>query len=573
MARTSKKKTQGFLNTSATPKREVIIYRAALYARLSTEEDDGANVIETQLQLLRNYVAAHPEIKACASFVDNGFSGTNFNRPGFQNLMEQVRSGEINCIIIKDLSRLGRNYIETGNFIERICPELHLRVISVDEGFDTATDDSSSVWAVLTPLINIMNDEYAKDISRKICSVLQGKMERGEYIGNYAPYGYIKDPENKNHLIPDPELIDSVVRIFQMRADGMGVGSIAAALNQEGIPSPGRWRYEHGVITNNNKKGSTLLWNRHVLSDILQNEVYIGNLEQARCRQSLYEGLPHRLTSKTEWVRAENTHAGIVPKELFDRVQAINAAQKSKHQRAKGTLPNLPGANNLYGTKLVCADCGATMKLVRSISRKKDKVYFHFKCNSYVEHGAKECTAKKIAQAELDEAVLATIQTHIRLFLRHSEVLSQMRARAQRQSASFQKEKLLRETKQKLQQKKSLRTAAYIDWKSGLLSDEEYRFNKEAYSREIAALQQRADKLSAELGTNIPSMDQFTHWSLLVSQHRKPSGISRELLDAFIEKIEVSEDESGIRLDIKLKFMDEFYTVEKAALKYQEASA
>lgn len=573
MARTSKKKYQGFLNTSATPKREAIIYRAALYARLSTEEDDGSNVIETQLQLLQNYVGAHPEIKACASFVDNGFSGTNFNRPGFQNLMELVRSGEINCIIIKDLSRLGRNYIETGNFIERICPELHLRVISVDEGFDTAADDSSSVWAVLTPLINIMNDEYAKDISRKICSVLQGKMERGEYIGNYAPYGYLKDPENKNHLIPDPVLIDSVVRIFQMRADGMGVGSIAAALNQEGIPSPGRWRYEHGIITNNNKKGSALLWNRHVLSDILQNEVYIGNLEQARCRQSLYEGMPHRLTSKKEWVRAENTHAGIVSKELFDRVQAVNAAQKSKHQRAKGTLPNLPGAKNLYGTKLVCADCGATMKLVRSISRKKDKVYFHFKCNSYVEHGAKECTAKKIEQAELDEAVLATIQTHIRLFLRHSEVLSQMRARAQRQSASFQKEKLLRETNQKLQQKKSLRTAAYIDWKIGLLSDEEYRLNMGVYSHDITVLQQCADKLSAELGTNIPSMDQFMHWSLLASQHRKPSGISRELLDAFIEKIEVSEDESGIRLEIKLKYMDEFNTVEKAALKYQEASA
>lgn len=573
MARTSKKKYQGFLNTSATPKREAIIYRAALYARLSTEEDDGSNVIETQLQLLQNYVGAHPEIKACASFVDNGFSGTNFNRPGFQNLMELVRSGEINCIIIKDLSRLGRNYIETGNFIERICPELHLRVISVDEGFDTAADDSSSVWAVLTPLINIMNDEYAKDISRKICSVLQGKMERGEYIGNYAPYGYLKDPENKNHLIPDPVLIDSVVRIFQMRADGMGVGSIAAALNQEGIPSPGRWRYEHGIITNNNKKGSALLWNRHVLSDILQNEVYIGNLEQARCRQSLYEGMPHRLTSKKEWVRAENTHAGIVSKELFDRVQAVNAAQKSKHQRAKGTLPNLPGAKNLYGTKLVCADCGATMKLVRSISRKKDKVYFHFQCNSYVEHGAKECTAKKIEQAELDEAVLATIQTHIRLFLRHSEVLSQMRARAQRQSASFQKEKLLRETNQKLQQKKSLRTAAYIDWKIGLLSDEEYRLNMGVYSHDITVLQQCADKLSAELGTNIPSMDQFMHWSLLASQHRKPSGISRELLDAFIEKIEVSEDESGIRLEIKLKYMDEFNTVEKAALKYQEASA
>ena len=573
MARTSKKKSQGFLNTPATPKQEVITYRAALYARLSTEEGDGANVIETQLQLLRNYVAVRPEIKACASFVDNGFSGTNFNRPGFQSLMEQVRSGEINCLIVKDLSRLGRNYIETGNFIERICPELRLRVISVDEGFDTASDESNSVWAVLAPLINIMNDEYAKDISRKICSVLQGKMERGEYIGNYAPYGYLKDPDDKNHLIPDPELTDTVVRIFRMRADGMGIGSIASALNQEDIPSPGRWRYEHGIITNNNKKGSALLWNRHVLSDMLQNEVYIGNLEQARCRQSLHERQPHRLTQKEEWVRAENTHEGIVPKELFDRVQSVNAAQKAKHQRTKGTLPHLPGAKNLYGSKLVCVDCGATMKLVRSISTKKDKVYFHFKCSSYIEHGAKACTAKKIAQAELDEAVLTTIQTHIQLFLHHSEVLSQMRMHVQQQSDSAQKQNQLRALEKKIQRQKAIRADAYMDWRTGILSEEAFKFNTEACSHEIVVLQRRVAELSAELGVNIPSADQFTHWNLLVSQHKKPSCISRELLDAFIEKIEVSEDKNGIRLDIKLKFMDEFNAAAKAVQQYLEASA
>lgn len=573
MARTSKKKSQGFLNTPAAPQREALTYRAALYARLSTEEGDGANVIETQLQLLRNYVAAHPEIRACGSFVDNGFSGTNFNRPGFQNLMEQVRTGEINCLIVKDLSRLGRNYIETGNFIERICPELRLRVISVDEGFDTASDESNSVWAVLAPLINIMNDEYAKDISRKICSVLQGKMELGEYIGNYAPYGYLKDPDDKNHLIPDPELTDTVVHIFRMRADGMGIGSIAAALNQDGIPSPGRWRYEHGIITNNNKKGSALLWNRHVLSDILQNEVYIGNLEQARCRQSLHERQPHRLTQKKEWVRAENTHEGIVPKELFDRVQSVNAAQKAKHQRTKGTLPNLPGAKNLYGSKLVCADCGATMKLVRSISTKKDKAYFHFKCNSYVEHGVTECTAKKIAQADLDEAVLATIQTHIQLFLHHSEILSRVRMCVKQQRDSAQKQNQLRDLEKKIQRQKSIRADAYMDWKSGLLSEEEYQFNRDAWSREITILQRRVSELSAELGVNIPSADQFAHWKLMVNQHKKPNCISRELLDTFIEKIEVSEDANGIRLDIKLKFMDEFYAAAKAAQQYLEASA
>lgn len=573
MARKSKKKLS-LAQIEQTPVlQDSRIYRTALYARLSSEIGNEKDTIEIQLQLLRNYIDSHAEFINCGSFTDNGYTGTNFNRPGFQSLMEQVRAGNIDCILVKDLSRLGRNYIETGAFIERICPELNLRVISVDDGFDSTDADPTSVWNTMVALINVMNDMYAKDISRKISTTLQSKMERGEYIGNYAPYGYFKDPENKNHLIPDPQLTDTVVRIFQMRADGMGIGTIADVLNREDIPSPGRWRYEHGIITNNNKKGPNLLWNRHALKEMLNNEVYIGNLAQARSRQALHAGIPPHLTRPSEWVRAENTHEGIVPLELFKRVQEVNAAQSTKARSAQGKYPNLPHTENIYGTKLICADCGATMKLVRSISKKKNKVYFHFKCSSYLEHGVKSCTSKKIAQSEMDEAVLGAIQTHIKLFLHHSSVITLMQTQEFQKSKIYQTQKLLQNVEKQLEKQENLRTGLYMDWKTGLLTDEEYQFSKDAYTQKTASLQRRIKELRKELGIGCTTLNHFSHWKSLVRRHQKADHISRELIEAFVDTIAVSENETGIQLDIKLKFMDEFYAAAKAAQQYQEASA
>ena len=391
MARISKKRNEYVYATDTLNTSDVRIYRTALYARLSVEDGgSGTDTIAVQLQMLHDYIADKPQFNFCGEYVDNGFSGTTFERPEFQRMIEQVQEKEIDCIIVKDLSRLGRNYIETGTLIQKICPMMNLRIIAVNDRYDSA--DSSADADTTMSLLNIANDVYAKDISRKVCSSLQGKMERGDYIGNYAPYGYLKDPLDKNHLIPDPALIETVNRIFWMRADGMGIGKIAETLNAEDIPSPGRYRYEHGIITNNNKKGSELLWNRHVLTDLLKNVVYIGNLAQAKWRQALYKGESHRWTNEEEWVVIENTHDGIVPKELFDRVQAVNAARRDAYKNNAGKYAYLPKATNPFGKRLVCADCGAVIRLHRSFSTKKDKAYFTYKCPTFVEHREQGCT-------------------------------------------------------------------------------------------------------------------------------------------------------------------------------------
>lgn len=211
--------------------------------------------------------------------------------------------GIVDCIVVKDLSRLGRNYIETSQFIEKVCPFFDLRFISVNDSFDTATVTSEGHLSA--SLSNIVNDFYAKDISRKVTTALQAKMERGDYIGNYAPYGYRKDPENKNHLLIDPETAPIVVQIFQWRAEGVSYMGINKKLNDAGILSPSQFKRERGVETNFNKKDRVILWNKHMITEILQNIVYIGHLAQKKGSQCLYGGIPYHITSEDEWIIAK----------------------------------------------------------------------------------------------------------------------------------------------------------------------------------------------------------------------------------------------------------------------------
>jgi DNA invertase Pin-like site-specific DNA recombinase len=570
MPRVSKKNNE-FLSAPVMPsnEQELQVYKTALYARLSVEDNGkDSDSLEAQLQYLHAYIEGKPQFEFCGEFIDNGFTGTNYKRPGFQNLIDLVQKGQIECIIVKDLSRLGRNYIETGSFIEKICPMLNLRLIAINDGYDTAFKNASSDMSM--SVMNIANDMYAKDISRKVCSALQGKIERGEYIGNYAPYGYLKDPADKNHLLPDPALISVVNRIFRMRADGMGIGSIAKVLNEEDIPSPGRYRYEQGIITNNNKKGSGLLWNRHVLTDLLKNVVYVGDLAQARCRSALHQGIPFHLTGEDEWVVVHNTHEGIVPRELFLRVQEINQSKSKAQKENTGKYSYLPKAVNIYGKKLVCADCGSVIKLCRSISNKKDKAYFTFKCPTHIEHRERGCSDKSISQAEMDAAVLATIQAHIRLFVKYKEVIDKLQVMDHRKGQHYQYQKEIRDIEKRIRQRNSLCTELYTDVRDGLITEDDYVFSKAAYTKEIQELQKRLDELQAQMKQESISMNRFSHWSQLIEKYNNVQELTKEIVEAFVQEIRLYD---GKKIVITLNYMNEFNESKKLYQKRRKEVA
>lgn len=535
------------------PEIQGALWDAGLYGRLSVLDNgkvDG-EPIESQIAIIEQYVAGHPELKIVERYIDNGYTGTNFDRPNWERMMADVRSGRINCIIVKDLSRLGRNYIETGRFLERICPKLGIRFISVNDNYDTAEIKSQDEFAA--SLKNIVNDYYAKDISLKSGSALKAKRQRGEYIGSYAPHGYLKDPSNKNHLIINPETAPVIQQIYQWRAEGLGYGAITRMLNERGIPSPGRYRFEHGIVTNNNKKGSSLLWNRHALTDILRNIVYIGHLAQGKCTASLARGIPVHRTPESEWDIAYHTHDPIITEELFNQVQEINRSRADAYNANYGACSHLPKGDNPYRERLVCADCGTQMKLYRNLSKNHKKAYFTYICPTYEEHQELRCTKKTIRSNDLDAMVLKTLKIQMELFCDAQQVLERLSKKQQKFPAHIE-ENELQQLEQQIKRKQGYATSLYADYRTGLLTREEYTFARGKYQEEVAALQGRISQLQERLTLTSQVSDCAKSWITLIEQYKSAEIVSRELVTAFISEIRLSADGS---IKVSFLFQDE----------------
>ena len=551
MARVSRKKQ----NIPATPAdTPVRIWKTALYVRLSVEDNGkDSDSVENQTTLLEDYVANHPNLKKVALFVDNGYTGTDFLRPEFNRMMEAVQAEIVDCIIVKDLSRLGRNYIETSQFIEKICPFYNLRFIAVNDSYDTATVTSEGQLSA--SLQNIVNDYYAKDISRKVTSALQAKMERGDYIGNYAPHGYRKDPENKNHLLIDPETAPVIRQIFEMRAEGISYMGICKKRNDAGIPSPGQHKLNQGIETNNNKKKRTVLWNKHKITEILKDIVYIGHLAQKKGSQCLYGGIPYHITSEDEWIVVKNTHEPLISEELFERVQQINSAALERQKANTGKYDHLPKEKNIYGKKFTCADCGSIMKLHRSISTKKDKVYFTFKCPTYAEHGSRACSDIKMRKADLDEAVFTFIKSQMDVFIDMENTLRRLLAMKKAKLKQNNTQQEIKSLRQKLAHKQSILSGMYVDLKEGLLSQEDYGHHREIITADIKALELKLSEVESAKSETEEQLTGEMKWKFMIQRFYDATEMTAEMADAFIETMKLHKDGS---LEIKLSYMDEF---------------
>ena len=278
-----------------TPKVKTHDFSVALYIRLSKEDSgkNNQNTVENQKALLEDFVKDKPDMKVVDIYIDNGFSGTNFERPAFQKMMEDAKRGKINCIIVKDLSRFGRSYLEAGNYLEKIFPFLNIRFISVTDHFDTFAVNSSEdgrgvANGIEIPLKNIINEVYAKDISRKVGSAIEIQKREGRYGGGVAPYGYKKSNTVKGKYEVDEEAAEVVRYIFRLRSEGYGYCSIVKILNEKGIKSPSAYRYEKGIVRN--EKGSNVLWKIYAIEDMLRDEVYLGNMVRGKTHSAMHKG-------------------------------------------------------------------------------------------------------------------------------------------------------------------------------------------------------------------------------------------------------------------------------------------
>lgn len=407
-------------------------------------------------------------------------------------------------------------------------------------------------------LSNIINDYYAKDISRKVTSALRSKMEKGEYIGSWEKYGYVKSPENKNQLIVNPETAPVVRMIYQWRSEGMSYMGINKKLNDMGIPSPGQYKADRGIVTNNNQKPRKILWNKHMVTDILKDITYLGHLAQRKTTQCLYAGIPFSRTEEQDWILVENTHEAIIEPELFEKVQEINEKAAAVQKANRGKYDHLPKAKNIYGKKFTCADCGSVMKLVRSFSTNKDKVYFTFKCPAHEEHGARACTAKRMRKADVDEAVLSSIKAQFELFLDCREALDSLLKAKKKQVKKAGKSDQAKELKKQLEKKKSVFSGLYRDLREGLIDDQDYAQTREILMEDISRLEKQLAELKSAKAEYEEPLQEAKIWETLIEKYAHAEEISEELADAMIESMQMNGDNS---LSIQFRYMDSFQAV------------
>lgn len=518
-------------------------YDTALYLRLSKEDGDAAsgsknesNSIANQKSLIMDYLQSRPEFRVVSIREDDGFSGTDFNRPAFQAMMEDVKKGVINCIIVKDLSRFGRNYIEVGRYLEKLFPMLGIRFIAVNDNYDSLEADTAH--DIVVPFKNLINDSYCRDLSVKIRSHLAIKRKKGEFIGAFACYGYLKDENNRNQLVVDTYAGQVVQDIFRMKINGMSQYRIADALNEQGILSPMEYKkYLGSHFESSFKVNPKAVWTAKAVTRILTNEVYTGVLVQGKQTTPNHKVKVRQEVDEADWIRVENAHESLIDRVLFDIVQNLMG-------RDTRTSPNETQVFPLSGL-VYCGDCGHPM--VRKISRytKKKKAddpqtYGYFLCSEKCGKGG--CSWHRIAEDDLMEAVLGAVNLHIQKVLDLQEALKQIE-NAPSQQLMIQKylERLSRKEEERKKAER-LKIGIYEDLKDGLLDKEEYQKLKTEFDSRIAEADAAVKELNRQIAELEGSNCTNAAWMSYFQQFGRLEQLTRWAAAIIINKILVYED-------------------------------
>lgn len=557
MARKSRKTAAPGLMAQGTVNsvQEMKTYRTAAYARLSVEDSKNPDCdsIENQLSLVRNYIEGKPYLTQTAEYIDNGVSGTRFDRPEFMRMVADMRAGKIDCIVVKDLSRLGRNYLETGDYLEKIFPFFGIRFIAVTDGYDSI-DSSAADDGLIVPLKNLINEAYAKDMSKKVSTAIGIKQRQGKFIGCRAAYGYRKSPEDKNQLIVDREVSSIVSRIFECKAAGMGNGAIARMLNEEGIASPMRYKYEKGLIKNSRYAES--LWNDGTIAAMIVNPVYIGDMEQGTQREAMYMGIKKYKPQKSERIYVAGTHEPIVSRKLFDKVQELIEERKQRYFECREKYRDIGRKENKFDNILFCGDCGGRLKLHSPVDSRGETVRVHYKyiCPNSESYGEKFCRRKKIKMQDLEEAVEAALRVHLKLFLDTKEVLQNLNRTAQAKQIQGNYRRQMAETKSRMERAQSMNSSLYSDYADGLLNERDYLFAKKKYVKEAEELAQRLSELAAMQETYEAEYAGDSGMAEIIGKYADFQELSSEMVHALIRKI-VFFGEG--RIEIEYTFADE----------------
>ena len=516
----------------------------ALYIRLSVEDNKKRGCsVENQKLVLNDFLADKPDFVVYDTYIDNGATGTNFHRPGFQQMLSDIEAGHIDCVIVKDLSRLGRNSIDTGYYIEQYFYSHNVRFIAVTDQFDTA-DPGNLHGGIMLPLKNMINEAYALDIGRKIKAQARQAMKDGDYIGGRAPYGYRKDPDNCHKLLVDETAAPVVKQIFEWAHDRVSLNRIVLNLNEMGIPAPSHYKKSTGEITSPGLIGSGK-WQTRTVMKILESEVYTGDLVQGKTKIVDHQQVK---AGEDNLIVAKGTHEPIISRELFTAVQEYRK-QVCEESRAVSKQPYTP---NIFKGKVFCADCGRSLHRQRE-KRKKGPDVYHFHCltNSRVQQ--KGCKGVRMPETELIATVTSILEKELAVALGMSLPLFQLEARQKQEKDKLKAQ--MSTQRQEIEKKRLLIQGLYENFVQGILTGEEYFELKTVYEQSIHELSGGIEALEKSMDVLDSQLIRYREMEKDAKSLAQDHVLTAELIERLIERIEIDHERN---IHVMFRFKNEF---------------
>ena len=521
---------------------DYIQWNAAIYERISREDGDKteSDSIVNQRDLIKDFLKNKPDIKICSERVDDGYSGVTFDRPALNAMLDDVKAGKINCIVVKDLSRFGRNYIEVGRYIRTLFPLLGVRFIAINDGYDSAEEQNLSNDYIL-PFKNIINDAYCADISKKIRSQFEIKRKKGDYIGAFVPFGYLKSPENKNKLIID-EIAAEVVRdIFKWKLAGMSQQKIADKLNSLGVLSPLEYKKSMGLgCSSAFKVNLKAKWSANSVKRILSDEVYTGVLIQGKVTTPNYKVKRVIVKDESEWVRVENAHEAIISGKDFELVADLLGRDTYKTE----VYP--------FSGVLFCDKC--KQSLIRKVSTVDGVRYINHACiKKHANDKRAGCPGVRIKESELFEIVTAALRNSVKSILDMERHLKFVENMPPKEAGAQKLQKQIKLRKSDINKLESRKVRLYEDYSDKKINTEEYDIFNENYDSKIAEAESAIANLQKELANFTAEKKQDnTDWIKYIKEYSDFTELSRETVVRFIDKI-IIDDSGGLEIIFRYK--------------------
>lgn len=522
------------------------VWNTCGYVRLSREDGDKeeSNSVTGQKDLIRDYLSRHPELLECGMKVDDGFTGSNFQRPAFQEMMAEVKAGKIDCIVVKDLSRFGREYLDAGEYIERIFPFLGVRFIAINDNYDSLNGKTESDELII-PFKNLINEAYCRDTSIKTRSQLEVKRRRGDFIGAFAVFGYRKDPDDHHKLIVDDYAADVVRDVFRWKLEGVSVLDIADRLTIAGIPTPMDYKKSQGMRYSTTFRVKTeSVWSANMVLRILKNPVYTGVLEQGKVTTPSYK--VKRLVNKPreEWAVVEDCHEAIIQCEDFELIQKV----------LKLDTRTSPGgqAVELFSGMIFCGECGAPM--VRKTVPSGKKKYIYYVCSAH-KNDRTACYSHNLRDTTIREIVLDSLKKHIQDVIDLAELLKMTDAARLQQAAARKLQGRLEKKQEEASRYQALLQSLYENLADGLLDKNEYLDYKKMYSRRREEAEKQTEAIREEIEREIAGSTESRGWMERFRSCRNITDLDRTIVVSLIERILVYRD---YRVEIVYRWHNEF---------------